>query len=106
MRNNRHETLHKCTGVHTAVLSEEGTVGTFLWTKAQIADPEDPGGSSVPMWGPLIRSLDADRDVILFPSEDSTPSSQFEWNGPSSPDSATRYRLIVLEATWVFAKGT
>lgn len=107
----RHESLHKCTGVHSAVLCTEGTVSHAHWLK----EAED--GSYFP-WLPIVESLDASRDVLLFPSPDATFADAFDW-GPSSVASTRggdrsdgagqstgceRYRLVVLEATWNHAK--
>lgn len=105
--------MHKCTGVHTAVLSTEGTVEHFNWTKEEITTTRYPEMPTCPMWGPLVLSLDPARDIVLFPSKDSISASDFEWTTPpsaapsddSTDGRSSRYRLVVLEATWNHAKG-
>ena len=82
-----------------------GAVDYALWNKTENIGDE-------PSWGPLVASLDADRDVILFPSEDATPANLFDWSRESvltpsdrCADSAIhhpassflKYRLVVLE---------
>jgi DTW domain-containing protein YfiP len=60
----------------------------------------------------MVESLDATRDVLLFPSPDATYAEEFDWaSAPTSNDRArgesssrARYRLVVLEATWNHAK--
>ena len=88
------------------------TVDHFLWLKDEVITrfPEMPEN---PMWGPLIQSLDPSKDVILYPSEDATVASDFDWKQfhKVEPDvestccTSNRLRLIVLEATWNHAKG-
>lgn len=50
-------------------------------------------------WTNLVRSLDATRDVILFPYEDSTVADEFDWQRDGE-----RPRLVVLEASWAYGK--
>lgn len=103
-----HETLHKCTGVHAAVLGSEGDVSYAFWQRAKC-------GSD---WEQVIESLDPQRDVILFPSKDAISANKFPWkqklphqfdnetdsNETVSTDPASiplhRWRLVVLEASW------
>jgi hypothetical protein len=66
----RHETLHKCTGVHANVLSTEGSFEVAYW-------PKDKEESS--QWKATVASLDSERDVILFPSENAIPAEDFQW---------------------------
>lgn len=106
MFENRHETLHKCTGVHSAVLCTEGMVDFFMWIKEENAVTIFPAMPETPVWGPLVLSLDPSRDIILFPSEDSLVSSDVNWHPSMTTAAGTgRYRLVVLEATWNHAKG-
>jgi hypothetical protein len=102
----RHETLHKCTGIHAAVLCAEGTVDYVHWTKDEVRER-----NQTPVWGPIVAALDPARDVLLFPCADATLASEFSWHFSGSVSDATgvpsslRRRLIVLEATWNHAKG-
>jgi DTW domain-containing protein YfiP len=72
---------------------------------------EAEDGSHCP-WLSIVESLDATRDVLLFPSPDATFAEEFDWgSAPTSGDpdqrlsgGVGRYRLVVLEATWNHAK--
>lgn len=57
------------------------------------------------MWAPFVLSLDSERDIILFPSNDSIAANDFDWYPVDESTQPKRYRLIVLEATWGNAKG-
>lgn len=97
----RHETLHKCTGIHAAALCQEGSVEHFLWTKDEYTSSGFPVN---PAWGPLVASLDADRDIVLFPSDDAVLPSDVDWFcmlKQSVGERCHRLRLVVLEATWM-----
>eukprot|EP01039_Chlorochromonas_danica_P008247 gene8247-9095_t len=83
------ESLVKCTGIHAAALAQERSVTYTLWNK-----PTEE-------WTNLVRSLDATRDVILFPYEDSTVADEFDWE---QRDDGERPRLVVLEASWAYGK--
>lgn len=76
----------KCTGIHAAVLGEEGQTTYRLWEKE-----EDQSTS-------IVSSLDHEKDVLLFPYPDSTPADVFPWH-------EQRWRLLVLEASWGYAKA-
>ena len=128
-----HESLHRCTGIHAAVLCEEGAVETEHWNKS---DETKEFGNA---WGYLISALDADRDLLLFPGGDAVLVDSVEWANPSfggAPDLACdtsgyandsetisshkgivadrdgvkmnskfrKYRIIVLEANWANGK--
>lgn len=87
------ESLHRCTGVHSRVLATHSQVDYVHWEKDR--------------WGPLVESWRADRDVLLFPTDNAVDAGEFQWNGPmpaaTGAEEATgqpRYRLIVLEASW------
>ena len=98
------ESLHKCTGVHAAVLCAAGEVEIAEWEK----HGEDFGDT----WGSLVASLDPGRDVLLFPSSDAVLAQEMDWavdsalrgigNGVAAERG--RKRLIVLEASWSHAK--
>ena len=90
-----HETLVKCTGIHSAVMAEEGCVSVFPWTK-QVEEFGDT-------WGDLVASFDPEYDVLLFPCDKAIPVDKFEWNH-SPPCPGKRFRLIVLEASWTHGK--
>ncbi len=110
------ESLVKCTGIHTGALCSEGSVSYVNWFK----DPQ--------VWQEIIESLDPERDVILFPYPHSTLAQDFPWRHCSyvAPDirckhetspacvevcnssipynKSHRWRLVVLEASWSYAK--
>ena len=86
------ESLHKCTGIHASVLCEPAEVAVAHWEKH-----EEFGDT----WGPLIASLQPDRDVVLFPGPDSFPADQFAWTGSIG---SCKRRLVVLEASWAHGK--
>lgn len=125
-----HESLVKCTGIHTGVLCTEGSVSYMHWNK-----PAEE-------WQLIAESLDPSRDVILFPYQDSTIATEFPWdachyesptvNAQSASSSSSssiseevpsnvakmievcnsmipydknhRWRLVVLEASWGYGK--
>jgi hypothetical protein len=122
----RHETLHKCTGVHSAVMSLENTVAVVVWKRSQNeidenaahgANEEEPrwldfsSSDHEPVWGEIAKSLDADRDVLLFPSTSSTAADVFQWNrvgaeaGSAAIADDGKWRLVVLEASWLYGKS-
>jgi DTW domain-containing protein YfiP len=82
------ESLHKCTGVHAAALSAEGQVSVADWPR-EGADE-------------FARTLDYNRDVILFPSDDAMQACNFPWSGET--EDACPWRLVVLEASWTLGK--
>lgn len=87
------ESLHKCTGVHAAALCQEDTVHIEHWTKDRTEE----------VFLNLIRSLDHTRDVLLFPSDNSTPADTFPWQQrPNNIEG--KWRLVVLEASWTLGK--
>ena len=97
------ESLHKCTGIHAAVLAEEGSVEVLEWPRNRIDDS----------FLNMIRSLDADNDVLLFPSENAIEAKEFPWNLNSNSlgdrdnegkGARRKRRLIVLEASWTHGK--
>ena len=91
----RQESLHKCTGIHSRVLAQDGEVSFTHWYKNQ--------------WQALVASFTA-RDVLLFPEEDAVDAGDFDWTaaagsggagaGEASVPGEGRYRLIVLESSW------
>lgn len=112
------ESLVKCTGIHTGALCAEGSVSYVNWLKSS----ED--------WQQIIESLDPTRDVILFPYPNSTLAEEFPWskcsyiapisveedhnkkgsafvevcNSSIPYNKSNRWRLVVLEASWGYAK--
>jgi hypothetical protein len=94
--------LVKCTGIHSAVMCNEGSSNYILWTK-----PDEE-------WGKIVESLDPERDVLLFPYPDSIIAEDFPWTGvlsgtvadktPTESTGTKRWRLVVLEASWAYAK--
>ena len=87
------ESLHKCTGVHAAALCDETSVQLEHWAKDR--DEEK--------FVAFVRSLNHERDVVLFPSETSTPADLFPWQKcPRVGES--KWRLVVLEASWTLGK--
>lgn len=90
----------KCTGIHAAVFSEEGTTTYVDWKKEE------------EIWNEIVESWDPEVDVLLFPYADSIPADEFPWEMDSVGASATREatpkrkrRLLVLEASWQHAKA-
>lgn len=89
----------KCTGIHAAVFSEEGTTTHVDWKK------EDE------TWNRIVESWDPEVDVLLFPYADSIPADQFPWEMGSTSAAADetvpkrKRRLLVLEASWQHAKA-
>ena len=82
-----HDSLIKCTATHTKVLCNNNV--TFAhWKK------KDYGES----WEPIVASLNADTDIVLFPSHDAVPAEEFQWKSDSDPDKI--WRVVVLEASW------
>lgn len=87
------ESLHKCTGVHAAALCAEGTVQLEHWTKDRNQES----------FIAFVRSLDHERDVVLFPSESAISADSFPWQQcPCKGES--KWRLVVLEASWTLGK--
>lgn len=97
----RQESLHKCTGIHTRVMAMEDQVSYEHWEKNA--------------WHSLVASLDGDRDLLLFPSEDACDVNDFPWNAPLDENDtsgtsnakfvANRYRVVVLESNWKYGQG-
>ena len=76
----RHETLHKCTGVHAAAMSVAGTVSVQQWRKSgRPADPDNLEEVASCGWGPVVQKFDATRDIILFPGEGSINIQDLSW---------------------------
>jgi hypothetical protein len=93
--NYRQESLLKCTGIHAAALCKEGQVEYWHWQKDE--------------WHDIVDKLDASRDVLLFPYQTSIPADEFAWDDRFTPtDSAniscSKWRLVVLEASWAYGK--
>eukprot|EP01038_Epipyxis_sp_PR26KG_P016058 gene16058-21807_t len=107
------DSLQKCTSVHAGALCEEGTVTLSAW-------PRDKTEAD---WKSLVGELDAERDVILFPTDNATSASEFDWNridvsnlknenknnkiesfSSQSQELSLKWRLVVLEASWRYAK--
>lgn len=84
------ESLIKCTGIHAAVLGKEDQTQYEDWLK-----PDEE-------WQRVVESLDASRDVLLFPYPDSTPAQHFPWQTDCEPEQ--KKRLVVLEASWTYGK--
>lgn len=78
----------------------------------------------VPVWGDVALGLCADTDVLLFPAADATDADDFDWtrtkfssnsnssseninsnNNSESIGNPRKWRLIVLEASWLHAKS-
>lgn len=96
--------MTRCTGIHTAVLTTEGHTTVITWLK----EPSE--------WQRVVvEELDPDRDVLLFPGDDSIPAEDFPWTvkasmtetdgGTSNSSKPLRRRLVVLEASWSYAKS-
>jgi hypothetical protein len=102
----RRESLHKCTGIHAAVLAKERTVECLRW-------PKEDHEEDHPAWDDIVRGFDSNRDVLLYPYDDAISAEHFPWGwssseegeGSSSPPlSPFKKRLIVLEGPWEGAK--
>ena len=68
----------KCTGVHAAVLAEEGSVAIVDWKKP--LEEQDFLACN----GDLVSSFDPNRDVLLFPSADSILADDFFYSAISN----------------------
>lgn len=117
MTTDRCESLHKCTGIHTAVLTSTPVEVTH-WRKDNILE-----------WETVVSRLDHHRDLILFPSADAISANDIQWTTENMnegiaghypmeagqdnmgcdgdahvqetiADTSVRKRLVVLEATW------
>jgi len=83
-----HDSLVKCTATHTKVLCNNNV--TFAhWEKKNYGES----------WEPVIASLNADTDIVLFPSSDAVPATEFQWNVEGN-SSDKKWRVVVLEASW------
>jgi DTW domain-containing protein YfiP len=115
------ESLNKCTGIHTGAMCAEGSVSCVHWAKERDVVER------------IIASLDPLRDVLLFPYPHSTNAEVFPWKDcryvpPSTAEGegqrpvsnvdcaeicnsdipynkSHRWRLVVLEASWNYAKS-
>lgn len=82
------------------MLTSPQTVATAVW-------PRDRKNQD---FVAFVKALDVDRDVVLFPSDEATSADAFPWH--TSNESATstssssthRWRLVVLEASWMYGK--
>jgi hypothetical protein len=121
----RHETLQKCTGIHAAAMSLENSVSVAHWKREKgetAREKEDiPGDDETceaePIWGPVVRMLDASRDVLLFPDSSAISADKFDWKcqpgrpgradclAESSDVATPKWRLVVLEASWMYGKS-
>ncbi len=82
-----HDSLIKCTATHTKVLCNNNV--TFAhWEKKNYGES----------WEPIVASLNADTDIVLFPSHDAVPAEEFQWKSDCNPDKT--WRVVVLEASW------
>ena len=104
------DSLHKCTGIHTAVLCQSNQFEYQHWTRPA------QGGDVCQ----IIESFDPLTDVLLFPCEDAISANDFQWNINSNINTDTtfdlnvhsnisnlpskKHRLIVLESSWNAAK--
>jgi DTW domain-containing protein YfiP len=90
------ESLHKCTGVHAAVLCNEGTVQITSW----------PRDRDEPEFIQFIKSLNPLHDVVLFPSETAQSADDFDWRivDNAAGEVGKKWRLVVLEASWTSGK--
>ncbi len=101
------ESLVKCTGIHASALCQANTLTYLDWEK-----PAEK-------WQSVVESLDPERDIILFPYQNSIPAESFPWTDPpnylqnlegaSENNNTTlpltrKYRLVVLEASWGYGK--
>ena len=128
----RHETLHKCTGIHAAVLCKEGTVSVQKWPRSGRPDDLDSYHDvDACGWAEVARSFDYDHDIVLFPCENSMDIQDLNWcnscddvademveqfenmslstidRGHSSDNTSKNSafsRLILIESTWGGAK--
>jgi DTW domain-containing protein YfiP len=98
------ESLHKCTGIHSAVLSTEGSVEVCAWPNE--AKNGAAGDESVSQEKRrLVAGLDSDNDLLLFPSKDAVVADDVAWlGGADGGGGVRRKRLVVLEATWQHGK--
>jgi hypothetical protein len=71
----RCESLHKCTGIHAAALCHEDTVQVQHWNKGTSSDPDEEHE-----WDSIVGQLDAENDLVLFPSDDATSINEINWN--------------------------
>ena len=113
----RRDSLHKCTGIHAAVLCTEGTLTCARWRK-----------DCVDEWRQIVGSLDSTYDLMMYPCDGAIPADGFNWAGEGGPEHTSeneitkenktegdaserschggkrRYRLIMLEGPWESAK--
>ena len=82
--------MHKCTGIHAKVLCKDGAVDYKVWPRLAT------GGD----FGPIVESLDAEVDVLLFPCDEATPVQHFPWKLPNTTGMGNEdksLRLIILK---------
>lgn len=98
------ESVLKCTGIHVSLLANPNHFSVVDWTKSTEEKEE------------VVRSLDSERDVLLFPTDDSVLANEYDWNfdydvnkfalegSTETSMSSKRKRLVVIEASWNYAK--